>query len=314
MNAFKGRPDRPGYPSGPSFKGDLYYDEPLASHTSWRVGGPAQRFYQPADRDDMVAFLGALPEHEPLFWLGLGTNLLVRDGGLPGTVICTLGRLKRMHRIDDLHIYVETGVPCARVARFCADQGLAGAEFLAGIPGTLGGALAMNAGAFGGETWRLVSEVETITRTGDAKLRKASQFTIGYRSVRGAAGEYFISAVLRLQPGEASVSRAKISLLLARRAATQPTHVPNCGSVFRNPQDDHAARLIEACGLKGHRIGAACVSEKHANFILNAGGATALDIETLIDYVRAEVETRQGVRLHPEVHIVGEKHSPWKVD
>jgi UDP-N-acetylmuramate dehydrogenase len=296
------------------FRGDLDYDEPLSEHTSWRVGGPAQRFYRPADKEDLASFLGVLPRHEPLFWLGLGSNLLVRDGGLPGTVICALGRLKDMHRLDGLRVRVDAGVPCARVARYSADCGLVGAEFLAGIPGTMGGALAMNAGAFGGETWPLVTEVETVTAGGEFRVRHPAEYAIGYRSVHGAPGEYFVSAVLRLERGDPAASRERIRRLLALRAATQPTNVPNGGSVFRNPDGDHAARLIEAAGLKGYCVGGACVSEKHANFILNTGSASAADIETLIEHVRMQVEMKQGVRLQTEVKIVGEKRDAWRID
>jgi UDP-N-acetylmuramate dehydrogenase len=250
-------------------------------------------------------FLQMLPEDEPLFWLGLGSNLLVRDGGLRGTVICTKGRLKAMRRIDEARVYVEAGVPCAHAARFCAEQRLTGAEFLAGIPGTMGGALAMNAGAFGGETWSLVERVLTTDRRGVRRDRAAEDFVVGYRSVRGVKGEWFLAAELKLTPGDPNASRERMKELLAKRAATQPTNQPSCGSVFRNPQGDHAARLIEACGLKGYCIGGACVSQKHANFIVNTGGATALDIETLIQHVREQVELKYAVRLEPEVRIVG---------
>ncbi len=287
-------------------RGEWRLGEPLSDHTSWRVGGVAERMYLPADLDDLVNFLRALPPGEPLFWLGLGSNLLVRDGGIKGTVICTKNRLKAMHRLDESTVYVEAGVPCAHVARFCVEQGLSGAEFLAGIPGTLGGALAMNAGAFGGETWALVGEVVTVDRFGEVRHRRPEAYAIGYRSVRGPAGEWFLAAELKLTPGDTQPGRERIKLLLAKRSATQPVNQPSCGSVFRNPQGDHAARLIESCGLKGLRIGGACVSEKHANFIVNLGWASARDIERLIESVRGQVKSRQGVDLEPEVRIVGE--------
>jgi len=287
-------------------RGELRPNEVLSEYTSWRVGGPADRLYWPADLDDLVMFLQVLPEDEPLFWLGLGSNLLVRDGGLRGTVICTRGRLKAMRRFDAERIYVEAGVPCAHVAKFCAEQRLTGAEFLAGIPGTMGGALAMNAGAFGGETWPLVERVITADHKGVRRSRPVEDFAVGYRSVRGAEGEWFLAAELKLIPGDPEVSRERIKALLAKRAATQPTNLPSCGSVFRNPPGDHAARLIEACGLKGYGIGGARVSEKHANFIVNTGGATAADIETLIRHMREQVDSKYAVRLESEVRIVGE--------
>jgi UDP-N-acetylmuramate dehydrogenase len=203
-------------------------------------------------------------------------------------------------------IQAGAGVACAKVARYCANAGLSGAEFLVGIPGTMGGALAMNAGAFGGETWRLVRSVDTIDRHGEVRQRATEQYSVGYRSVRGPAGEWFIAARLQLQPGDADQGRASIKELLGRRADLQPTGQPSCGSVFRTPPGDYAGRLIEASGLKGARIGGAEVSRKHANFIVNDGAARAADIEALILHVRDTVERLQGVRLVPEVHVVGE--------
>lgn len=286
-------------------RGETRCREPLAGHTSWRVGGPAERLYLPADLDDLIAFLSVLPEGEPLLWLGLGSNLLVRDGGIPGTVICTRGRLRELRRLTEETIYVEAGVPCAHVARFSAELELTGAEFLAGIPGTMGGALAMNAGAFGGETWPLVERVITVDRGGRTCAREPSDFRVGYRSVEGPAGEWFVAAELRLSAGDGQASREKIKGLLARRNETQPTNLPSCGSVFRNPEGDFAARLIEASGLKGYQIGGAIVSEKHANFIINTGSATASDIEALINHVQAEVLRLQGRELIRECKIVG---------
>ncbi|MEI7866277.1 MAG: UDP-N-acetylmuramate dehydrogenase [Candidatus Methylumidiphilus sp.] len=286
-------------------RGELRYNESLSEHTSWRVGGPAEQLYLPADKADLVCFLRALPADKPLFWLGLGSNLLVRDGGIGGVVICTKNRLKAMHGIAEGRIYAEAGVPCSHVARFCAGQGLNGAEFLAGIPGTLGGALAMNAGAFGGETWPLVGKVLTVDRFGDVRERTVDEYQIGYRSVNGPDGEWFLAAELKLIPGDTGQSREHIKSLLAKRAATQPVNQPSCGSVFRNPPGDYAARLIESCGLKGYRIGGACVSEKHANFIVNLGGASAGDIERLIEKVREQVKLIHGICLESEVRIVG---------
>lgn len=288
-------------------RGELRFREPLADHTSWRVGGPADRFYLPANQDDLLAFLATLPAAEPVFWLGLGSNLLVRDGGIAGTVVCTKNRLRELRRLADGRLYVEGGVPCALVAKFCAEQGLTGAEFLAGIPGTMGGALVMNAGAFGGETWSLVDIVSTVDRSGRLRQRSKADFAVGYRSVRGPEGEWFLSAELALTEGDGAASRDKIKALLARRNETQPTNVPSCGSVFRNPVGDFAARLIEVSGLKGYSIGGASVSTKHANFIINTGKATAADIETLIHHVQAEVLRLQGRELVPEVKIVGRR-------
>jgi UDP-N-acetylmuramate dehydrogenase len=293
--------------SGTGLRGELLRDEPLARHTSWRVGGPAERLYRPADRADLVAFLAALPPEEPVFWLGLGSNLLVREGGLRGTVVAVIGRLNAL-RVDDGgdRVYAEAGVPSAHVARAAARAGLVGLEFLAGIPGTLGGALAMNAGAFGGETWKRVVEVETVDRRGVVRRRAPVEYAVGYREVQGPAGEWFLAATLQAEEGDAAAAQQEIRRLLERRAATQPTSQPSGGSTFRNPPGDFAARLIESAGLKGLRVGGAEVSEKHANFIVNTGSATASDIEQLMDVVRDRVERLHGVRLQTEVHIVGE--------
>lgn len=290
-----------------SVHGVLLENEPMARHTTWRVGGPAARYYQPADIDDLTRFLAQLPGDEPVFWVGLGSNLLVRDGGIRGTVIATAGLLNGIEQMDAVTIRAEAGVSCAKVARFCARLGLTGAEFFAGIPGTLGGALAMNAGAFGGETWKLVRAVETLDRSGRRHQRGTSDYRIGYREVAGPADEWFVAATLQLQPGDTEAAAAHIRELLDKRAASQPTQQPNAGSVFRNPPGDHAARLIESCGLKGRCIGGACVSEKHANFIINTGSATATDIEALIELVATTVQQQCGVSLVREVHIVGER-------
>ncbi|MGI9212011.1 MAG: UDP-N-acetylmuramate dehydrogenase [Methylococcaceae bacterium] len=287
-------------------RGELRFNEPMSDHTSWRVGGPARYFYLPADRDDLSEFLRRVPEVESLHWLGLGSNLLVRDGGIEGTVLCTRKRLRRLERGAANTIVVEAGVPCAYVARFCAEQNLIGGEFLAGIPGTMGGALAMNAGAFGSETWELVERVITVDKKGNTYNRDRSTFRIAYREVEGHSGEWFLACVLLLEQGDGLAGRQRIKSMLARRSASQPINLPSCGSVFRNPEGDHAARLIDAAGLKGYRIGDACVSEKHANFIINTGKASAADIETLMTQVQEIVMQRTGLLLKPEVRVVGQ--------
>ncbi|HEY9148735.1 MAG TPA: UDP-N-acetylmuramate dehydrogenase [Gammaproteobacteria bacterium] len=287
-------------------RGELLEYEPMSRHTTWRVGGPARRYYRPADIEDLALFLRQLPEGEALYWLGLGSNLLVRDGGIDGTVIATSGRLNVIERLAEHQVRVECGVSCAKVARFCAREGLAGAEFLCGIPGTLGGALAMNAGCFGGETWQLVEKVETLDLHGNVKFRHPEEYRIGYRHVRGPVGEWFVAAHLKLVAGDSEQLQSRIRGLLEQRSSSQPTQLPNAGSVFRNPEGDYAARLIEAAGLKGQCIGGACVSDKHANFIVNTGTATARDIEMLIERVQTQVEDAHGIHLQREVHIIGE--------
>lgn len=289
-------------------RGSLRYHEPMAPHTSWRVGGPAEIFFEPADVDDLAAFLAGLPADMPLFWMGLGSNLLVRDGGIDGVVIATSRGLGALQRLTSGAVRAEAGVPCAKLARLCEREGLAGGAFFAGIPGTLGGALAMNAGAFGGETWAQVTRVEVMNRAGARFWRDAAAYEVGYRHVvTPVPGEWFIAAEWRFESADeaALTGPSRVRELLARRAATQPLGLPSCGSVFRNPLGDHAARLIEAAGLKGVRIGDAEVSTKHANFIINRGQARAADIEALIERIQAAVWSRFGVELVPEVRIVG---------
>ncbi|MDH3639550.1 MAG: UDP-N-acetylmuramate dehydrogenase [Gammaproteobacteria bacterium] len=278
----------------------------MSRHTTWRVGGTADQFFIPADRADLIEYVAALPRNVSVTWAGLGSNLLVRDGGLRGAVICTHKGLGELNRIGAQDVYAEAGVPGARIARFTVREGLSGAEFFAGIPGTLGGALAMNAGAFGGETWSVVRKVDTLDRWGRVHTRDRSEYTIGYREVVSPAEEWFLSAELTLAPGDPDSGRAKIKSLLTKRVETQPIQIPNAGSVFRNPPGKFAAQLIEECGLKGLTRGRAQVSRRHANFIVNLGGARAADIEDLITTMQIEVASCFGVRLDPEVRIVGE--------
>ena len=326
-------------------RGTLRCGVDMRRHTSWRAGGSVERMYQPADIDDLAAFLRTLPAQEPLVAVGLGSNLLVRDGGLRGTVLLLHGALGEFHLEADGLIYSQAGVPGAKLARFAALHKLGGAEFFAGIPGTLGGMLAMNAGCYGSETWDVVVRVQVLDRGGALYERTAADYEIGYRHVvkretgngrdvgarlagrkdfaqhpqgvrRGCNGlkpkqhtqqeEFFVGAWLKFEEGRGETAREKIKALLDKRIASQPLDLPNAGSVFRNPPGDYAARLIEQCGLKGRQIGGARVSEKHANFIVNVGGATATDIENLIGDVQATVEEKTGIRLHPEVRIVGE--------
>jgi UDP-N-acetylmuramate dehydrogenase len=286
-----------------AFLSRIRLDEPMARHTSWHVGGPADVFFTPESRDDLLAFLRQLPPDVPLLWLGLGSNLLVRDGGVRGVVISTREALTVLERRGDRGVYAEAGVPCAKLARACARWDLGPAEFFTGIPGTVGGALAMNAGAFGGETWPWVASVESVDRQGHVHSRAATEFHFSYRHVESPAQEWFLAAHFEFTEGS---SEEATRALLERRRQTQPIGEWSCGSVFTNPPGDHAARLIEGAGLKGLRVGGAVVSTKHANFIVNEGAATASDIETLINKVRTEVEQQFGRRLVPECRVVGE--------
>ncbi len=289
-----------------NLRGQLRHNEPLAKYTTWRVGGPAQWLYEPADLTDLMAFLPRVPDSLPLFWLGLGSNLLIRDGGIRGVVIATSGVLNEIKLLDNNLLRVEAGVSCAKVAKVTARENLGGAEFLAGIPGTMGGALAMNAGAWGGETWKLVQAVETLDKTGTLRQRTPQDYEIGYRSVKNHFNEWFVAATLQLIPNVDSSGQERIKELLARRNATQPIGLPSCGSVFRNPPGDYAARLIEQDGWKGYRLGGAGVSEKHANFIINENQATAAEIESLITKIQTSITEHFGVQLVREVKIVGE--------
>jgi UDP-N-acetylmuramate dehydrogenase len=312
-------------PMPPSLRGELRTGVSMARHVSWRAGGSADRVYVPADLHDFAAFVRATPQGEPLLVVGLGSNLLVRDGGFRGTVVLLHGVLSSVALLPPplpgdtpTAVRFEAGVACPKVARFAAMHGLEGAEFLAGIPGTMGGALAMNAGCYGAQTWERVATVTMLSRSGAFIERTPAAFDVGYRHVAlgacapGAAqpvlgeDEWFIAATMRLDAGDGVRSRARIKEFLSRRIATQPLQQPNAGSVFRNPPGDHAARLIESCGLKGMAVGGAEVSQRHANFIVNRGGATASDIEALIVAVRERVLARAGVDLAPEVRIVGE--------
>jgi UDP-N-acetylmuramate dehydrogenase len=325
----------------PHLAGELRLDEPMRRHTTWRTGGPAQRAYFPFDLQDLARFLRSLPAAEPVQFVGLGSNLLVRDGGVRGTIVFTHGALKRvdLSQADGpLLVYAQAGVAAPKVARFAATHGLRGAEFLSGVPGTVGGALAMNAGCYGSEAWDIVHMVLMLTRAGEIKRRTSAEFEVSYRHVvlkgggrreeggEGAAAplepitpppsplpppgeEFFAAAWFRLAPGDGEESRRVIKDLLQRRIASQPLGEPNAGSVFRNPPGDYAARLIESCGLKGFTIGGAAVSRKHSNFIVNTGTATSADVEVLIEHVQATVKARCGVLLEREVRIIGESRA-----
>ena len=288
-----------------TFKGKLLHDEPMAKHTSWRLGGPADRYYVPTDLTDLQAFLAKLETEVPVLWIGLGSNLLVRDGGIRGQVIAPLGVLKAIRMDDDGSVYSECGIPCSKLARFAQKQGLAGAEFFAGIPGTVGGALTMNAGAFGGETWNQVERVTMINRQGEIVDRSPEDFEVSYRHVGFSEDEWFVAANFRFVE-RAADEVSNIREMLQRRNETQPIGQPSCGSVFKNPPGQHAAQLIESVGLKGHRHGSARVSDKHANFIISEAGTTAADVEALIELIRQTVREQFDVQLETEVRIVGE--------
>lgn len=295
--------------------------EPLAPYTSWRIGGPADRYYRPQDSADLVAFLKTLEPDVPITWLGLGSNVLIHDDGIRGVVIHLLfsAEPSLVHLSDTQRkqcpkhlenqpvVCVEAGVPCAKLAKFCVKQGLRGAEFFSGIPGTIGGALKMNAGAWGSETWEHVVMVETIDRAGVVRERFVNDYQIGYRSAMALKGEqeWFLKGYFSFEPGEAALSSTKIKALLKERSDKQPIGTFSCGSVFRNPEGHFAGQLIEASKLKGFKIGDAMVSDKHANFIINLGKATARDVRALIDHIQQVVQQDHQVLLETEVKMLG---------
>ncbi len=287
-------------------QGELRKQEPMSRHTSWKTGGSADYYYIASDINDLVKFISKIPDSIPITWVGLGSNLLVRDGGIPGVVISTSGLFNELKNISETEIFIGAGVSCAKAAHFSARSGLGGIEFLAGIPGTIGGALAMNAGAYGGEIWSYVKEVEIINREGIRKILGKKEFDISYRSVSISKNEWFIACKMKLETSTSSLVSGRIKEMLKERADEQPLGQLSCGSVFRNPPNQYAAKLIDECGLKGKRIGGAIVSEKHGNFIINTGNATSLDIEQLMEFIQESVYEKYAIKLIPEVRIIGE--------
>jgi len=287
-------------------QGELRLNEPMEKHCSWRTGGKAKRFYRPSSKTDLISFLQQLDPKEAILWLGLGSNLLIRDKGFNGVVITLKGRINHIE-VDHNTLLIEAGASCAKATRVAARSGLIGLEFLAGVPGTIGGALAMNAGGFGGETWALVKEVTIMNRQGQTRIAYPRDFKISYRSALGLAkDEFFISALFELTAGDVKAAQKKIKTLLELRSETQPIGEATCGSVFKNPENMFAAKLIEDTGLKGLRQGDAMVSIKHANFIVNQGSAKATDIEYLINKIQQRILEKKGILLEPEVKIVGD--------
>ena len=240
-----------------SLRGTMRFNVDMSRHTSWRTGGCVERLYKPADFDDLRVFLRSLPVDEPLLAVGLGSNLLVRDGGLRGTVLLMHGALSELYMDADRLIYAQAGVPGAKLARFAALHELCGAEFFAGIPGTVGGMLAMNAGCYGSETWEVATRVQVLDRAGKLYERTSEDYEIGYRAVTKREQpvathrspivlnqeEFFVGAWFKFASGDGNESREAIRTLLNKRIASQPLNLPNAGSVFRNPVGDHAARL-----------------------------------------------------------------------
>lgn len=288
------------------YRGTLLTNEPMSKHTTWRLGGCADLYYIPADRQDLVEFIKCHND-KPIYFVGLGSNLLVRDSGIRGVVINMTNAISSV-TVNDGLLTIDSGVPCAIVSRKVRELGYVGLEFMSGIPGTIGGALRMNAGAHGDETWDFVESVTLITRQGEIRKKLKSDFDISYRTVSGLEDdEWFLSADFKLDKGDLEESKEKVKSLLEHRSNTQPTKMPNAGSVFKNPKGHYAAQIIEGCGLKGKCIGGACVSDKHANFIINTGNAKANDVEELINLIKTEVMLQKEIDLVPEVRIIGEQ-------
>lgn len=289
-------------------QGELRTQEPMSRHTSWKTGGNADYYYIASDINDLAKFISKLPTSTPITWIGFGSNLLVRDGGVSGVVVSVVGLLNELKKINETEIFIGAGVSCVKAAHFSAKHGLEGIEFLAGIPGTIGGALAMNAGAYGGEIWSYIKEVETINRKGKREIFEKDKFDINYRSVSISENEWFIACKMKLEISTRTVVSDRIKKMLSERADGQPLGKLSCGSVFRNPTNQHAAKLIELCGLKGKKVGGAVISDKHSNFIINTGNATSLDIEKLIEFIQACVYEKYDIKLIPEVRIIGESN------
>ena len=289
-------------------QGELRTQEPMSRHTSWKTGGNADYYYIASDINDLAKFISKLPTSTPITWIGFGSNLLVRDGGVSGVVVSVVGLLNELKKINETDIFIGAGVSCVKAAHFSAKHGLEGIEFLAGIPGTIGGALAMNAGAYGGEIWSYIKEVETINRKGKREIFEKNKFDINYRSVSISENEWFIACKMKLEISTRTIVNDRIKKMLSERADGQPLGKLSCGSVFRNPTNQHAAKLIELCGLKGKKVGGAVISDKHSNFIINTGNATSLDIEQLIEFIQACVYEKYNIKLIPEVRIIGKSN------
>ncbi len=288
------------------FENDCSYDEPMAVHTSWGIGGPVDLFFSPKNRDELVSFLSQIDSRIPITWIGKGTNMLVRDRGVRGVVISTKSFLQDITKISHQNYTVEAGVSCMDLALFCQKINIGPAAFFSGIPGSIGGALVMNAGAFGHETWNQVIKVEVIDQKGRIQYLDRDQFGVSYLTVNCPFPLWFLSCVISFS-NEDKTTMEDLKELRDQRIKKQPLTEDTCGSVFKNPTDHFAGKLIEQAGLKGFKIGSASISKQHANFIINEGGAKAEDIEKLIDHVRTVIKKKYDIDLHTEVRIIGEK-------
>ena len=283
----------------------ICFEEPLSKHTSFRIGGPAEAMAFPKNREELAELLNksCLWDRKPVI-LGAGTNVLAPDEGMKGLIICLKDCLDGMERVDGTSIRVMAGVTMARAAVFAASQGLSGLEFAHGIPGTVGGGVYMNAGAYGGELGSLCREVELMDREGKTHVLTHEQMDFSYRhSCLEETDWIVVSALLSLVPGKEETIRARMKELQAKRLASQPLNYPSAGSAFKRPQGGYAAALIDQAGLKGFRVGDAAISEKHGGFAVNLGKATAEDMKTLLKEVSEKVEARSGIHFEPESRV-----------
>ena len=294
--------------NNPDFSGEICirYGEPMSKHTSFRIGGNAEAMAFPKNREELGRLLNwsCLLDRKPVI-LGAGTNVLAPDEGVEGLIICLKDCLDGMERLDDRRIRVMSGVTLSRAAVFAASQGLSGMEFAHGIPGTLGGGVYMNAGAYGGELAAVCREVELMDFKGSLYTRTGEKMDFSYRhSCLETEPAIVVSAVLELEPGREEDIRGRMKTLQTKRLASQPLNLPSAGSAFKRPVGGYAAALIEQAGLKGFRVGNAAISEKHAGFAVNLGGATAGDVKKLLEEVSRRVEEHSGIRLEPEIRIL----------
>lgn len=283
----------------------LRFNEPMSAHTSFRIGGEVEVMAFPKSATELqrilaaAASLGCKPR-----LLGAGTNILAPDQGLKGLVICLKDCLGGMEQLDETHIRVAAGVTLTRAALFAAKLGLGGMEFAHGIPGSVGGGVYMNAGAYGGELGRICQSVEVMDFSGNIFALSREELDFSYRHSILEEQEFIVlSVVFRLTPGSAEEIREQLKLLQAKRSASQPLDLPSAGSAFKRPAGGYAAALIDQAGLKGHQVGGAAVSRKHAGFVVNLGGATSEDVQALLQQVSAIVLERSGIRLEPEIRI-----------
>lgn len=291
----------------PAVRGELTADARLSDYTWFRVGGPADVLFQPADLDDLMAFLAAKPADVPVTVIGVGSNLLVRDGGVRGVVVRFGRAVSRIERAGDDMIRAGAGAIDPTVAAFARDAGLAGLEFLTGVPGTIGGALRMNAGAYGGDMGQIVVSATLLDAHGAPKHLTAEEIGFSYRHCGVPDDWTFVDCLLRGHAGDSAEIAAKMAAIRAAREDSQPLRTRTGGSTFANPPDNHAWKLVDEAGCRGLRVGGAQVSEKHCNFLLNLGDASAADIETLGEEVRTRVKAKSGVELRWEIRIIGEK-------